>query len=144
MGRPTQPRRTNRYTPEFKLQAVKFSHMDGVQVRDVAEALDIHPFMLSRWRKEVRDGLIKPSPPPRKPKFTTKSPRRTASDKAAIGRLRKQRTATERELRRYAQLQRDHALLEQEHALLKKAIRFTSARKATRSRSSTRKRIASA
>jgi len=24
----------------------------------VANALDIHPFMLSRWRKEVRDGVL--------------------------------------------------------------------------------------
>ena len=143
MGRPTQPRRTNRYTLEFKLQAVKLSHMDGVQVRDVAEALDIHPFMLSRWRKEVRDGLIKPSPPA-KAKAAAKPKRRTATDKAEIGRLRKQRASTERELRRYAQLKRDHALLEQEHALLKKAIRFTSARKPTRSPSSSRKRTASA
>ena len=143
MGRPTQPRRTNRYTPEFKLQAVKLSHMDGVQVRDVAEALDIHPFMLSRWRKEVREGLIKPSPPRRKPR-AKKPQRRAAADKAEISRLRKQRASSERELRRYAELKRQHALLEQEHALLKKAIRFTSARKPTRSRSSSRKRTGSA
>ena len=28
----------------------------GVLIKDVAESLCIHPFMLSRWRKEVRDG----------------------------------------------------------------------------------------
>src|SRR5439155_21805429 len=33
--------------------------MPGVQVQTVADALDIHPFMLSRWRKEVRDGVLK-------------------------------------------------------------------------------------
>jgi len=27
-------------------------------VKGVAEALDIHPFMLSRWRKEYREGKI--------------------------------------------------------------------------------------
>lgn len=27
-------------------------------IQDVAEALDIHPFMLSRWRKEVRESKI--------------------------------------------------------------------------------------
>jgi transposase len=32
--------------------------MEGVLVKDVAEALDIHPFMLSRWRKEYREGKI--------------------------------------------------------------------------------------
>jgi hypothetical protein len=26
----------------------------------VAQALDIHPFMLSRWRKEVREGCTAP------------------------------------------------------------------------------------
>ncbi|RJG00719.1 hypothetical protein D3878_03245 [Noviherbaspirillum sedimenti] len=24
----------------------------------MAQSLDIHPFMLSRWRKEARDGII--------------------------------------------------------------------------------------
>jgi transposase len=38
--------------------AVKLSHLPGVQVQDVAKALDIHPFTLSRWRKEYREGLI--------------------------------------------------------------------------------------
>ncbi len=34
--------------------------MDGVQVQVVAKTLDIHPFMLSRWRKEYRQGKIVP------------------------------------------------------------------------------------
>lgn len=29
-----------------------------MQVKDVAESLDVHPFMLSMWRKEVRDGVL--------------------------------------------------------------------------------------
>src|SRR5438309_1893740 len=33
--------------------------MPGVEVQTVAKALDIHPFMLSRWRKEVRDGVLR-------------------------------------------------------------------------------------
>jgi transposase-like protein len=33
--------------------------MPGVQVQTVAAALDLHPFMLSRWRKEARDGILK-------------------------------------------------------------------------------------
>ena len=32
--------------------------MDGVQAQIVAKTLDIHPFMLSRWRKEYREGKI--------------------------------------------------------------------------------------
>lgn len=47
MARPKRPRNVNRYSAEFKLKAVKLSQIKGVQVKDVAEALDIHPFMLS-------------------------------------------------------------------------------------------------
>ena len=53
------PKKTNRYTNDFKIKAVQLSHLEGVQVKEIAEALDIHPFMLSRWRKEFREGKIK-------------------------------------------------------------------------------------
>ena len=53
MGRPMGPKKVHRYSAEFKLTAVKLSGMRGVQVQTVAKALDIHPFMLSRWRKEA-------------------------------------------------------------------------------------------
>ena len=29
-----------------------------INTQDVAEALNIHPFMLSRWKKEMRDGTL--------------------------------------------------------------------------------------
>jgi len=58
MPRYNNPKKTNRYTQEFKTKAVQLSHLKGVQVKDVAHALDIHPFMLSRWRKEYREGKI--------------------------------------------------------------------------------------
>jgi transposase-like protein len=35
------------------------SHQPGVLVKDVADSLCIHPFMLSKWRKQVRDGVLK-------------------------------------------------------------------------------------
>jgi transposase len=69
--------------------------------------------MLSRWRKEMRDGKLRgpvgvvPVKPPKV-----------------------------RELKRLQALERAHALLQQEHELLKKAIRFCSARKRTPSPSS--------
>jgi len=43
----------------FKLKAVTLSQLKGVEVQAVAEALEIHPFMLSRWRKEARDGVLR-------------------------------------------------------------------------------------
>ena len=108
------PRKVNRYSLEFKLKAVKLSQLKGVEVQAVADALEIHPFMLSRWRKEAREGVLRGRP----------SVPRTLKVPAA------------RDMRRFQALQRAHALLEEEHALLKKLIRFTSARKPMSSRSS--------
>ena len=109
------PRKVQRYSLEFKLKAVKLSQLEGVEVQAVADALEIHPFMLSRWRKEARDGVLRGrvSVPP-----AVKMP-------------------PARDLRRLQALKRAHGLLQEEHALLKKAIRFCSARKPTSSRSST-------
>ena len=52
------PKKVNKYTNQLKRTAVRLSQAPGVKVKDVAEALDIHPFMLSRWRKEAREGLL--------------------------------------------------------------------------------------
>ncbi|TCS37914.1 transposase [Paucimonas lemoignei] len=57
MGKPGL-RKTHRYSNEFKATAVKLSDVPGVLIQDVAQSLDIHPFMLSRWRKEAREGII--------------------------------------------------------------------------------------
>jgi len=45
------PKKKPQYGVEFKRAAVQLSHRPGIQVKAVAEALDIHPFMLSRWGK---------------------------------------------------------------------------------------------
>lgn len=55
MARNLGPREVHRYTAEFKMKAVKLSSFNGFLIRDFAEALDIHPFMLSRWRSEVQE-----------------------------------------------------------------------------------------
>ena len=52
------PRTIGQYSEEFKATAVRLSRLEGVAIQDVAHALAIHPFMLSRWRKEVREGAI--------------------------------------------------------------------------------------
>lgn len=107
------PKKVQRYSLEFKLTAVRLSQQPGMQVQAVAAALDIHPFMLSRWRKEVRDGVLRGR------------------------RGRPVKVPPMREIQRLQELERAHALLREEHALLKKAIRFCSARRLTSSRSST-------
>ena len=41
MGKPG-PKKIHRYSVEFKLTAVKLSHMSGVEVQTVANPLEIH------------------------------------------------------------------------------------------------------
>ena len=108
------PRKVQRYSLAFKLKAVKLSQLKGVEVQAVADALEIHPFMLSRWRKEARDGVLRGQ---------VSVP--AAAKRVPVG-----------EMQRFQALRRAHALLQEEHALLKTLIRFTSARKPTSSRSS--------
>jgi transposase len=107
-------KKVHRYSVEFKLTAVKLSHMAGVEVQTVANALDIHPFMLSRWRKEVRDGGLKGRA------RCVDVPSRPAH-----------------EIKQLQALKREHAILTAEHELFKKAIRFSSERRRKSSRSST-------
>ena len=105
------PRTTYRYSKEFKATAVRLSQLKGVSIKDVAESLAIHPFMLSLWRKQAREGLI-----------VTKG---IAVDKEVAAELK--------ELRR---VKKAYEQLKLEHDLLKKAIAFTSERRATSSPSS--------
>jgi transposase len=107
----------NAYSLEFKLKAIRLSQLPGVQVQAVADALEIHPFMLSKWRKEARAGTL----------------RGRVSVAKAVKPMPSART-----LKRFQALRRAHALLQEEHALLERLIRFTSARRPTFSRSSRR------
>ncbi len=106
------PRTVRRYSDEFKLTAVRLSQQPGLQVQTVAAALAIHPFMLSKWRKDAREGRL-------------------------TGRARRAPPAgPAREIARLQALEAKYAELREEHDLLKKAIRLCSARKATASPSS--------
>ena len=107
------PRKVYRYSDEFKLTAVRLSQQPGVQVQTVAAALEIHPFMLSKWRKDVKEGRLRG----RSPKAPPPGPAR--------------------EIAQLQALERKYAELKEEHDLLKKAIRFWSARKASSSPSLT-------
>jgi transposase-like protein len=46
------------HSVEFKRAVVKIGTMLRVQVQTVANAMDVQPFMLSRYRNEVRDGVL--------------------------------------------------------------------------------------
>jgi transposase len=99
------PRTTYRYSSDFKASAVRLSQLPGVAVGDVAQSLYIHPFMLSRWRKQAREGLI-----------MTRGVKLDPAVSAELKELRRVKKA-------YEQLKLDHDLL-------KKAIAFTSERRA--------------
>jgi transposase len=106
-----RPRKIEKYEERFKATAVKLSSLPGVLIQDVAAALDIHPFMLSLWRRQVREGVI-------------------------VARASKLDVETTAELRRLRELERRYKVLREEHELLKKAIRFASDRKRKSSSSS--------
>src|SRR5436190_21079060 len=77
MARPIGPKKVHHYTNEFKIQAVRLSLHPDIQTHDVAHALDIHPFMLSRWKKDYREGRLKAVATARLPKalrFQSRAP----------------------------------------------------------------------
>ena len=102
MPRYTKPRKTWHYLNEFKVKAVQLSLLENVQVKEVAETLDIHPFMLSRWRKEYREGKL------------------VADKRQKITPMSKEI----KELDRVKKLEQENARLRQENDLLKKWQRF--------------------
>jgi len=83
-----------KYSDEFKLTAVRLSQQPGIQVQTVAAALEIHPFMLSKWRKDARDGRLRG----RAPKAPPPGPAREIAQLQALE-------------RKYAELQEEHELL---------------------------------
>lgn len=46
------------YNYQFKHAAVSVANHPAIQTQAVAEALNIHPFMLSRWKKQMREGAL--------------------------------------------------------------------------------------
>ena len=112
------PRKVRAYGDEFKAKAVLLCLEPGVLTKDVAESLDIHPFMLSRWKKEFREGMY------------------VADAKQLLDQ------GTVAELKRLQEVERAYQRLQLEHDLLKKAIRFSSEQRERSSASSTRRKKA--
>ncbi|NOY74159.1 MAG: transposase [Gammaproteobacteria bacterium] len=94
------------YDESFKATAVELGSLPGVYAKDVAEVLDIHPIMLYRWKKEVREGLI------------MKKPAKGLLD-----------TETSQELKRLKKIEKAHKILKMEYEILKKSIQYCSNRK---------------
>ena len=125
MAAPVGPKKVHRYTLEFKIQAVKLANHPEIQTQDVAHALDIHPFMLSKWKKDYREGRLKPAAEAAGlslPKVL-RAPK-ADPEKRALERQVKQLEAKVEARRQVRALEKKLAVLQVEHDLLKKAIRF--------------------
>ena len=103
-----------RHDLEFKRQAVILANHPQIRTQDVASALDIHPFMLSRWKKQMREGRL----------LMGKS--ETVPGMASLTEAAK----------RIRALERENAQLREENDLLKKLEPSGSRRKRKSSRSS--------
>jgi transposase len=106
MPKYNQPRKTWQYTKDFKIKAVKLSHQDGIQVKQVAAGLDIHPFMLSRWRKEYREGKLQ------------------GDNQMRVGVNKDKRTISVKKLTENARLKKENERLKKENDFLKKWQRY--------------------
>ena len=102
MAKYNNPRKTWHYTNEFKTKAVQLSLLEGVKVKEVADTLDIHPFMLSRWRKEFREGII------------------VADKRKKVTNI----SQGKKEIDRVKKLEKENTRLRQENDLLKKWQRY--------------------
>ena len=105
MPKAVQPKKTWSYTADFKVKAVKLSYQPNVQVKQVAEALDIHPFMLSRWRKEYREGKLQ------------------GDGLRRVG-VSKKKVTSVKQLSEFEKLKKENARLKKENDLLKKWQRY--------------------
>lgn len=110
MPKSKNPRKTWRYSADFKVKAVELSYQEGIQVQQVADGLDIHPFMLSRWRKEYREGKIR------------------SDGRKRVSVMKDKKAPTPKELSELGRLKRENARLHKENALLKKWQRYLAAR----------------
>lgn len=90
------------YSKDFKIMVVNLSNLEGVQIKRISECIGLHPLMVSRWRKEVRDG-----------KLVADDSRRVQMTLKAPSNLKKTGDKT-------AQLEKEIKRLKKENDLLKK------------------------
>lgn len=114
----TKKRNYDRYTLEFKLQAVKLANHPKVMSKDIAESLGLHPVMLYRWQMEHRNGELTEN---KRMKAKKSSPKRRVSSPDPLVEKENELKAAKK---RIAQLERSLSNREEELDLLKKAERF--------------------
>lgn len=106
MPRYNNPRKTWQYSTDFKVKAVELSFQEGIEVQQVAAGLDIHPFMLSRWRKEYREGKIE------------------ADGRKRVSVMKEKKAPSAGELSQLERIKRENRQLKKENDLLKKWQRY--------------------
>lgn len=114
----TRSRHYNRYTLEYKMQAVKLADHPGVKATDVAASLGIHVVMLYRWQMEHRRGELRAN---KHMKTIPQSPKRRSS---RTDPLRQKQDDLDKANKRIARLEKELANTLEELDLLKKAERF--------------------
>ncbi len=78
------------------------SYQPDIKSSQVAEGLGIHPFMLSRWRKEYREGHLQ------------------GDGKRRVGLSKKRKVKSAKQITENAQLKKEIDRLKKENDLLKK------------------------
>ena len=102
MPKTTLPRKTWQYSKEFKLKAVKLTLLYDYKVKNVANSLGIHRCMLSRWRKEFREGMLH------------------GDDKLRLNMPKKKKVINPKKLTDIDKLRQENEKLKKENYLLKK------------------------
>ena len=102
MPKANNARRLFRYSHEFKSKVVQLSWLEGATLTGTAKTFGIHRMMLSRWRKDYREGRI------------------VTDKRKKIVDIKKEQD----ELTKIKQLEKENARLKMEVDLLKKWQRF--------------------
>lgn len=110
----THRRNYIQYTTEFKKALVRLAEHRYIYVVDMAEALDIHPVLIYRWRKEFYDGKwdVAPMSKSKKPVGPTKND------------LHQKELELKKAKARIKQLEKQLKTREEDIDILKKAERF--------------------
>jgi len=110
----TNSRNYIQYTVEFKKVLVRLANHRYIQVTDMADALNIHPILIYRWRKEFNDGKWKKHNMPK--------------SKAPVGPTKNDLHQKDLELKKaqqkIKQLEKQLKLRQEDIDILKKAERF--------------------
>ena len=115
----TRKRHYDRYTLEFKQQAVRLSDHPNVRATDIAEILGIHVVMLYRWRMEMRNGTLKANKHMKKASSSSKKKTKKRTDP-----IRAKEDESMEDKKRIRELEKRVAYLQEELDILKKAERI--------------------